>query len=167
MLEVVTSLAVSADDTKLAVYGSKFDTNKYSNYGYIWIVRVEDGHYYAGLREIIHGDNDKANIYVAAHGMYFDSYGIIYMAFGSEKHDKGMSDGSISDYAPKVAVGAYDGTTLSKIYYRHMSVLFGEGLAIAYADYGSSGSNVFIGGTVDPCYYSGNNVDPCFKLSID
>ena len=103
--------------------------------------------------------------------MYFDPYGIIYIAFGSDKHDKGMQseDGNMGDWAPKIAVGAYDGTTLSKIYYRHMSILFGEGYAIAYADYGSGSSNVFVGGVVDTCYYSpgADNVDSCWVLSIN
>ena len=100
--------------------------------------------------------------------MYFDPYGIVYMAFGSEKHDKGMSDGSISDHAPKVAVGAYNGATLTKIYYRHMSTYFGEALAITYADYGATGSNVFVGGAVDTCYYDGSSSsNSCWQLSIN
>ena len=89
-LEVVTALAVSADDTKLSAYATKYDTKKYAAYGYIFVVKASDGHYIAGIHEIIHGGNDKANIYVPSNGMYFDSYGIIYMAFGTEKHDKGM-----------------------------------------------------------------------------
>ena len=133
-------------------------------------MRASDGHYVAGIHEIIHGENDKANIYVASNGMYYDSYGIIYMAFGTEKHDKGMSseDGSMNDEAPKVAVAAFEGSTLTKVYYHHMSIFFGEAFALTYADYGASGSNVFIGGVVDTCYYSpGGSTPSCWVLSIN
>ena len=48
-LEVVTSLAVSADDSMVSAYGTKFDTNKYDPTGYIFVVRATDGHYVAGV----------------------------------------------------------------------------------------------------------------------
>ena len=92
------------------------------------------------------------------------------MAFGTEKHDKGMTseDDGMRDWAPKVAVGAFDGTTLTKVYYRHMSILFGEAFALTYADYGANGSNVFVGGVVDSCYYSqGGSTPSCWVLSIN
>ena len=63
-LQLVTALAVSSDDSKVAAYATKYETTKYAPYGYIFVVSASDGHYVAGIHEIIHGANDKANIYV-------------------------------------------------------------------------------------------------------
>ena len=43
------------------------------------------------------------------------------------------------------------------------SQYFGEAMAIAYADYGAGGSNVFIGGAIDNCRVPGNG-DRCLPL---
>ena len=41
---------MSADDTMVAAYGTKFDQSKYcSDTGYIFVVRADDGHYVAGV----------------------------------------------------------------------------------------------------------------------
>ena len=116
-------------------------------------MRSEDGHYVAGIHKITHGENDRANLFVPSKGMIFDSYGIIYMAFATNKQDKGMTseDGVLNEHAPKVAVGAFNGSTLAKVYYRHMGIFFGEGYALAYADFGASGSNLYVGGVTDTC----------------
>jgi len=74
-------------------------------------LRAEDGHYVSGIHEIIHGKSDKANFFVDARSMYFDSYGIVYMALNNLKTDKGLTDNSIGDFAPKVAVAAFNSNT--------------------------------------------------------
>ena len=35
-------------------------------------------------------------------------------------------------------------------FYWHQSLFFGESMALAYADYGSTGSNAFVGGGYRP-----------------
>ena len=89
--------------------------------------------------------------------MYFDNYGVVYMAFGSEREDKGATnhdvDGEIKDHAPKFAVAAFTGSTGAKIFYHHLGRYFGEAFAVTYADFGSTGSNLYVGGSVDTCYW--------------
>ena len=85
------------------------------------------------------------------------SYGVVYMAFGSEREDKGATnhdvDGEIKDRAPKFAVAAFTGSTGAKIFYHHLGRYFGEAFAVTYADFGSTGSNLYVGGSVDTCYW--------------
>ena len=52
-------------------------------------------------------------------------------------------------------------------FYWHQSLFFWEGMAIAYADYGSTGSNVFVGGATDRCHTTTNNDPKCWTLSIN
>jgi len=108
----------------VSAYGTKHDITKFDREGYLFIVRAEDGHYISGAHKFVHGKTDKANLYVDARSMYFDLYGMIYMSFSALKADKGMSDGSITDYAPKVAVAAFktnaDPTANAIHYYKHM-----------------------------------------------
>ena len=46
------------------------------------------------------------------------------------------------------------------------TVYFGESRAIAYADFGSGGSNVYVGGAVDNCYRSDHD-NECWHLAIN
>lgn len=100
--------------------------------------------------------------------MYFDNYGVVYMAFGSEKDDKGATnvdvDGEIKDHAPKFAIAAFTGSTGAKIFYHHLGVYFGEAYAVTYKDFGSGGSNLYVGGSVDTCYYQKDGPNSCFSL---
>lgn len=141
----------------VAAYGSKLNDPDFDETGYFFVVRASDGHYVSGIHRFTHGDGDKGRLYVPNGGMYFDNYGIVYMAFGSERDDKGATnedvDGDIKDHAPKFAIAGFNGSTGAKIFYHHMSTYFGEAYAVTYADYGSGGSNLFVGGAVDTCYY--------------
>ena len=89
--------------------------------------------------------------------MYFDNYGVVYMAFGSEEDDKGATnydvDGKITNHASKFAVAGFTGSTGAKIFYNHLGIYFGEAYAVTYADFGSGGSNLYVGGAVDSCYW--------------
>ena len=166
-LEIISSLAVSGDNTMVAAYGLKFD-EKGSETGYIFVVRSYDGHYVSGIHSITHGDGDKGSLQARAAGMYFDSYGVVYMAFGSEVDDKGATnvdvDGEIKDHAPKFAIAAFTGSTGAKIFYHHLGVYFGEAYAVTYKDFGSGGSNLYVGGSVDTCYYAKSGPNSCFSL---
>ena len=159
---------MSGDGTMVAAYGTKFEQNKLDPEGYIWVVRATDGHYMWGIHEIIHGENDKGNLYVPAGAMHFDSYGTVYMAFGSEKTDKGFTnvdvDSKINDHIPKFAIAGFTGSTGAKVFYHHLGIYFGEAYAVTYKDYGSGGSNLFVGGMVDTCYYADGGPNSCFSL---
>ena len=100
--------------------------------------------------------------------MHFDSYGTVYMAFGSEKTDKGFTnvdvDSKINDHIPKFAIAGFTGSTGAKVFYHHLGIYFGEAYAVTYKDYGSGGSNLFVGGMVDTCYYADGGPNSCFSL---
>jgi len=54
-----------------------------------------------------------------------------------------------------------------------MQDYFGEVIALTYVDYGATGSNVYVAGTTNTCYYDpgsgkiGSEGDSCWDLSIN
>lgn len=75
-------------------------------------------------------------------------------------------NGSFADYAGKVAISGFDSNAESLEFYWHQTYFFGEARAIAYADYGSTGSNAFVGGASDHCHVSASNDPKCWALAI-
>ena len=57
--EVVTALAVNQDDTKVSAYATNYAPEYYSPKGYIFVVGTADGHYVAGIHEIVHGSSGR------------------------------------------------------------------------------------------------------------
>ena len=104
--------------------------------------------------------------------MYHDPYGFIYMAFGAEVNSSNTmtnhdGDGLVVDYAPKIAVGGFNGSTGAKVFYHHMEKYFGEVYAITYVDFGPTGSNVYVGGSVNTCYFALGGPSSCWELTIN
>ena len=100
--------------------------------------------------------------------MYFDPYGIVYMAHsfvGTTYSD--ADNGAFTNYASKLAVSGYNVNSKSMEFYWHQSLFFGEAFAIAYADYGSTGSNAFVGGATDSCHTTASGDAKCWTLSIN
>ena len=131
-------------------------------------MRAEDGHFLTNIHKITHGAKDKGDFTVSSSGMYFDPYGLVYMAhsFVGIKFPDADND-AFKNYAAKLAVSAYNVSSKSMAFYWHQSLFFGEAMAIAYADYGSAGSNVFVGGATDRCHTTANNDLKCWTLSIN
>ena len=76
------------------------------------MVSAEDGHYITDVRKIKFAGKDKGEFIADSSGMFFDPYGIVYIAlnflrFGFPDSD----DGTIRDYAPRFAIGAYNVNT--------------------------------------------------------
>ena len=64
----------------VAAHGSQFRNFDYDEKVYILILRAENGHYVTDLHKITHGSSGKAEFTVSSAGMYFDPYGMVYMA---------------------------------------------------------------------------------------
>ena len=62
-----------------AEFSGSFD---YKLESYIFIVRAEDGHQVTKVTQITHGTTSEVADYagVSSSGMYFDPYGMVYMA---------------------------------------------------------------------------------------
>ena len=169
LLQTTTAIAVSGDDTMVAAYATKFD-EEFHPTGYFFVVRASDRHYVSGIHSITHCKDDEGKLFVPNHAMHFDAYGVVYMAFGSEREDKGATnhdvDGEIKDHAPKFKVAGFTGSTGAKLFYHHLGIYFGESYAVTYADFGAGGSNLYVGGSVDTCYWQKDGPDPCFSLQI-
>ena len=155
----------------MAAYATRWHTY-YDELGYVFVVRAADGHYVWGAYRIDHGVAN-AGLYVTSNGMYFDSYGIVYMTFAHERpNNLGYTnvdvDGSLPNlYHTKLAVASFDGSTGDLLFYHHQVKFFGESFAMAYADFGASASNVYFGGYIDTCYYMSSGPDPCWSLSLN
>ncbi len=98
--------------------------------------------------------------------MYWDPYDKVYMAFqliGDEKRQ--TTDGT--EYESRLRIARADVASETLDYYYEQDGWFGRSGALAYKDNGSSGSNVYLGGSSDPFHISdsdGKRWDPSITL---
>lgn len=114
------------------------------------MVEAADGHYVAGVHEIKHANVDYGEYVAKAPGMHFDQYGLVYMTF-NWVGSKGDTWGQTKEYAPRLAVGAFDANTKAMKFYKHQADYFGEGLGVTYIDRGATEANFYVGGATDGC----------------
>ena len=165
-VEMATSIAVNPAGTLVAIYAVEFKNFDYERDSYILLVDAVSGHYVIDFLWIDH-DQQEGTFVAEASGIFFDNYGIVYFA---QSHHHGdycdSDDGSIGNYAPRFSIAAYNTNTKAMEFDWFESTYFGEAMAIAYADYGPGGSNVFVGGSIDNCRVPGNG-DKCWMLAIN
>ena len=105
-------MAVNAAGTMLAAHGSQFRNFDYDERVYILILRAENGHFVTDLTKIKHGDSGKAEFTVFSGGMYFDPYGMVYMAHSNiAKTLQNADNGAFNNYASKLVISAYNVNT--------------------------------------------------------
>ena len=95
------------------------DNYNFEEKAYIFVIRAADGHYLGDAQQLDHGDANKKHT-VLPSGMYFDSYGLVYMAHsfvGSTRMDADNS--AFTNYASKLAVSAYNTNTNAMEFYWH------------------------------------------------
>lgn len=167
----VTAMAVSQDTTKIAVYITNVQDNKYyGNTGWLLVLNSSDGSYANSKVVTIDwgSQTDQGRVVVRSAGMYFDAYERVYLA-GNAVDDKGRDnvDGTRTNYEAKHAIFAYEYATSTVAYFMELQNAFGRSAALAYKDAGFGFVNLFVGGSYDRCYTAANGyASTCFSLSI-
>lgn len=81
---MTTGLAVNAAGTMVAANAAEYGTYDFKLISYVFVVRAEDGGYVSDVQKIDHGSANDISDYggVLSSGMYFDPYGLVYLAHG-------------------------------------------------------------------------------------
>ena len=100
---------------------------------YIFVVYANDGSYVTPMIRIVHNVAVLGEHTVMHDGMYFDSYGRVYMAFNHMATTGRNSDnGLIINYAGKALIGGFDSLKKTMMFYKEQKTFFGHSAAFAY-----------------------------------
>lgn len=163
---MVTSLAANPQGTRLVVYCSEFKIDAYDEHSFIFTIYTADGHYATQVTQIKYGGAGSGENIAESSGMFFDQYGMVYIAvqyFGTDFTNS--EDDSISDYAPRFGIVGYQ-PDIEDLAFFHHSTNFGESHTVTYIDHGQTGSNAYFGGAVNTCYVSSGD-SSCWRLAIN
>ena len=87
--------------------------------------------------------------------MFFNNYGKVIVAWYLYRAEDSSSTGfnliNGLEYEGKLRIGQYDylNSETSLEYYREQTKYFGQASAIAYGHWGSTNSNIYLGGSAD------------------
>ena len=116
---------------------------------------------------IVHNTAGLGEHTVAPDGILFDKYGRVFLAFNHVAGIKRNSDnGLITNYAGKALIGGFDTVTEKMLFYSEQQSFFGKAASFAFSDFGQTGANVYLGGSVDYCHTTAPTDAKCWALAI-
>ena len=86
---------------------------------------------------------------VSDSGLVYATNGI-YVTFKQESATmRNSTDGSITNYAGRMLVGAFNPTTIERLWLKEQDIFFGYSGSLVYKDFCNGCGNIFVGGVND------------------
>ena len=168
-MHTISALRASPDCKNLAIHATSLTATRMpeGRVSYIFVIYANDGSFVTPMIRIVHNIAGIGEHTVMPDGMFFDSYGRVYLAFNNVASTGRNSDnGLITNYAGKSLIGGFDTLKKTMMFYTEQKTFFGKSVAFAYKDFGINGANVYLGGSVDYCYTTTPSDTKCWALAF-
>ena len=149
-MDTIIAMAIAPDAANIAVFGQSYDNNIWQEFGFIFVIKTNDGGHVNNAIKVIFGRSGKAEHIVYDNGMTYTAAGDVYLAFYQVSVTKRDADNNaFSNYAGRMLVGSYSVAGNKMNWLNEQALWFGYSTALVYKNYCTGCANLFVGGVID------------------
>jgi len=80
-MDTIIAMTISPDASNIAVFGSKYNNNAWQEYGFIFVIKADDGGHVNNALNLKFGASGIGEHIVYDNGMAYTAAGNVYLAF--------------------------------------------------------------------------------------